>query len=71
MQFSNSVIEYNDLGSLDVPSLSQARWLPIIVKNQEFIYTNLKGSIALNENKIMIFGSSFNKCFFMDTEVLN
>ena len=69
-QSSNSVIEYMDLGGLDQNSFIQARWQPIIVKNQDFIYIDLKGSAAINQKEIMVFGGSTTKCFYIDVQML-
>jgi|TARA_B110000285_G_C15108317_1_gene609389 hypothetical protein len=58
------------LGALDSVSLNQARWLPLIVKNQDFIYLDLKGSAAINQKEIMVFGGATTKCFYIDVSPL-
>ena len=57
----SNCIEYIDLGAIDAVSISQAKWVNVPVKDQDFITNDPRGS-AYNpsNNEILIFGGSRN-----------
>mgnify|MGYP001061018529 CR=1 FL=1 len=60
-------IEYMDLGSFDAKSIQMAKWISIVVKSQEFVSFNPRGSALLNQtNDIIIFGGQKTQCFYID-----
>jgi hypothetical protein len=56
-----------DLGGLDAYSIKNAKWLPIQIKDQDFVNSAPTGSGFLtSQNEIIVFGGSRRTSFYLN-----